>query len=267
MLIVIDMDIQEFVDAWRSEEITNAELMRVLVLHETWDVPIPEEAFAEYERTGGLAGLVVNEAVDGERRLLVFSSTAAREDARGEWINGVPTRFITVPGQWVFQLDFEEVDALVIDAGAVHSIALDKEQMQQITERAWATMIEDALDGLANDVIEPGEDRDVLLSLVADYPYFELAVYEEGDDARLVAAPDDQGRSLAAVFTHADAFDAFAEETNDDDLRSVTLTGVELFEQIREMDLDGVMFDCSGPGPVLVFDRAFAEDVVRAAGA
>ena len=95
----------------------------------------------------------------------------------------------------------------------------------------------------------------------------DVQVLRVDTDARLVAAPDDQGRSLAAVFTHADAFDAFAEETNDDDLRSVTLTGVELFEQIREMDLDGVMFDCSGPGLVLVFDRAFAEDVVRVAGA
>ena len=37
--------------------------------------------------------------------------------------------------------------------------------------------------------------------------------------------------------------------------------------RLAEMDLDGVMFDCSGPGLVLVFDRAFAEDVVRVAGA
>ena len=84
-------------------------------------------------------------------------------------------------------------------------------------------------------------------------------------DARLVAAPDDQGRDLIAVFTHADAFDAFAEETNDEELRSVTLSGVELCEQLRELGVDGVMFDCSGPGPVSVFERAFAEDVLRTA--
>jgi hypothetical protein len=137
--------------------------------------------------------------------------------------------------------------------------------MQQIAERAWASVIEDVLDELANGDVEPGEERDDMLSLVADYPYFELAVYEDGDDARLVAAPDDQGRDLIAVFTHADAFDAFAEETNDEELRSVTLSGVELCEQLRELGVDGVMFDCSGPGPVSVFERAFAEDVLRTA--
>jgi hypothetical protein len=255
------MEIRDVVRAWRADDITVAELMRAFVLHESWDVPVPPAAVAEYERSGTLSDIVVNE-LDGRRRLFLFSDASSPRD---EWIDGVASRFITVPGQWVFQLDLQEVDEMVIDPGAEHSIALDAEQMQQIAERAWASVIEDVLDELANGDVEPGEERDDMLSLVADYPYFELAVYEDGDDARLVAAPDDQGRDLIAVFTHADAFDAFAEETNDEELRSVTLSGVELCEQLRELGVDGVMFDCSGPGPASAFERAFAEDVLRTA--
>lgn len=259
------MSIRDAVNAWRSEEITLHELMRAMALHETWDVPVSEEAAAEYERSGVLNDLVVSEA-DGERRLFLFSEEATHPDARRDWVDGVSSCFISAPGQWVFQLDFDEVDALVIDPGASHSVVFEKEQMQQLAERAWATVIEDALDELASGELEPGEERDELLNLIADYPYFELAVYEDGDDARLVAAPDDQGRDLAAVFTHADAFDAFADETDDEELRSITLTGLELCDQLRQLDLDGLTFDCSGPGPTTVFERSFAEDVLQAAG-
>lgn len=256
------MEIRDVVNAWRADEITLAELMRAFVLHESWDVPAPSSAVAEYEQFGTLSDIVVNE-LDGLRRLFLFSDA---ELPRDEWLTGVSSQFVNAPGQWVFQLDLREVDELVIDPGAEHSIVFDEEQMNQIAERAWATVIEDVLDELATGDLEPGVERDELSSMIADYPYFELAVYEDGDGARLVAAPNEQGRDLAAVFTHADAFDAFAEETNDEDLRSVTLSGVELCEQMREMGIEGVLFDCSGPGPALVFERSFAEDVLRAAG-
>jgi hypothetical protein len=84
------------------------------------------------------------------------------------------------------------------------------------------------------------------------------------DDNQLVMAPDQKGRTLAAIFTAEDACAAFLEETSQTHLQSLTYSGKNLFEILGKMDLTGMVFNCSGPITPVAFAAAFSQIVLEA---
>lgn len=88
-----------------------------------------------------------------------------------------------------------------------------------------------------------------------------------GSPLMLALAPDEGGRRLAAAFTAQDALQLFIvsreSARGSDDLVSVRLTGRELFEQIASgSELDGVVFNPSGPGLPVALSREVADLVL-----
>lgn len=88
-----------------------------------------------------------------------------------------------------------------------------------------------------------------------------------GSSLMLALAPDEGGRRLAAAFTAQDALQLFIVSRESvrgsDDLVSVRLTGRELFEQIAAgSELDGVVFNPSGPGQPVALSREVADLVL-----
>jgi hypothetical protein len=77
---------------------------------------------------------------------------------------------------------------------------------------------------------------------------------------RLVMAPDQKGRTLAAVFTSEDACEAFLDEAGKQggtQLEPLIYAGKNLFELLSKMDLTGIVFNCSGPNSARSFCGCF----------
>jgi len=100
---------------------------------------------------------------------------------------------------------------------------------------------------------------------VRDHQGYLLAVTKEGEQVRLALAPDPQGRALAAVFTHDDCFDAFASGLGGQ-LMMLNLPGRQLFEQLAETQLDGIVFNPAGPPAPVAFAAAFSRVILESGG-
>jgi hypothetical protein len=80
-------------------------------------------------------------------------------------------------------------------------------------------------------------------------------------------APDQKGRTLAAVFTSEDACEAFLDEAGKQggtQLEPLIYAGKNLFELLSKMDLTGIVFNCSGPTPPVAFAAAFSQVILEA---
>ena len=92
-----------------------------------------------------------------------------------------------------------------------------------------------------------------------------------GDDASqglsMVLAPDGSGRRLVAAFTAQDALQQFVAASSSGgavSLVSARLSGKELFEQVASTnDLDGIVFNASGPGQPIPLSRDAAYAVLK----
>jgi hypothetical protein len=82
----------------------------------------------------------------------------------------------------------------------------------------------------------------------------------------LALAPDNHSRRLAAAFTAQDGLQQFvaARNASDAELIAVRLSGAELFGQLAEADLDGVVFNPAGPGSPVPLTKAVAAHVLSA---
>jgi hypothetical protein len=86
-----------------------------------------------------------------------------------------------------------------------------------------------------------------------------------GGGNRLLMAPDQKGQALAAVFTFEDACDAFLEQARTQvDMKPLIYAGKDLFKMLSEMNLTGIVFNCSGPAPPVAFAAAFSKVVLEA---
>jgi len=88
----------------------------------------------------------------------------------------------------------------------------------------------------------------------------------EGRDT-LALAPDSQNRSLAAVFTCEEAFEAYYPECKqrypEGELMQIPLAGPEMFAQLQATQLTGMVFNCAGRLRPIAFAAQFAEVVLN----
>ena len=108
----------------------------------------------------------------------------------------------------MFRMPLEGIDFIAIDAASPHAIAYGRDLFSRLKQMADAVEVEEALLEL-----RAGPDpREELLKLVRDYQGYSAAVQKADKAIRIAMAPDAKGRSLAAVFTHDDAFEAYLEQ-------------------------------------------------------
>ena len=75
--------------------------------------------------------------------------------------------------------------------------------------------------------------------------------------------PDTKGRTLAAAFTSDDTFDAFVPEaqamSDGAEVQQMQIDGEALYDTFLRMQIDGFVFNCSGPVSAVAFAQAAAE--------
>ena len=249
------------IERWQKQELPGLELMRCLISYQEWMIPVAEAAVAEMLQRGENPRIVYNTDPQGVSRLLIFSDADAyRQFSEGIGIS-TEQHFLTTMGSWIFRLPLEVIDFVAINPFSPHEIAYGKEHFPRLKQMAEAIQVEEALRGLRTG----NGNADDLLPIVRDYKTYRVPAWRTAQGLQMAMAPDSQGRVLAAVFTCDDTMDAYsaqipAPETPDLPLQ-LTLTGTELFTQLLKMQLDGVVFNCSGPQPI-AFALHFAQVVL-----
>ena len=103
------------------------------------------------------------------------------------------------------------------------------------------------------------------IARVRDYKSYLLGVVQEPTGMRVAIADDDEGRSLAAVFTHTDNFNAWAAEQHGDEVQALEMDGRSLFGQLSNFKtMHGLVFNCSGLARPVAFSADFCALVLKA---
>lgn len=150
-----------------------------------------------------------------------------------------------------------QVDRLNVNPAYEPKISWRGEQIELLV--AWAKQ---AAVELA--VLEPERVRDPLGTLASYESYY--VVYENYEDAHsIVLAPDNQSRSLAAVFTSWDCVEAFRSAMQSEAsgvLEAAQLPAVELFPLVQRLDVQGMVFNPWTHLPPRALSAAFLDRVM-----
>jgi hypothetical protein len=220
---------EESMALFHNGELQFRPLLRELIGHNGWIIPASEE---DEERP-------VLWRMDGKLWLLAFSS----DETFKEYLDDESaSRAQTVDGRWLFSSLSPPIDGVVLDAGKTHGTQFDSEKFDYLRIWAQGLKVERILSGAA------GEDG---FPFLREFEGYRLPVVQsESGKAHIALAPDAQGRKLAAVFTAEDCLEAFLKDAQGaygEGLLVDTLDGAKLFEQLKALPLDGVVFNCSGP--------------------
>jgi len=248
------LTIPQSIEQWRNKQISGLALMRTLVSHPTWYVPVSESEAAEMLATNSASRIMFNRNPDGVNSLLLYSN--------GDQYKGPGQHFLTTAGTWVFRLPLDGIDQIWIDPNTPHDILYDKEQFARLREMADAILLEATLLGLRQGSAPEGSLRQV-----RDYRNYTVAAAVVEGRPRMLMAPDNKGRTLAAIFTFDDVYDAFLPDAKAQagaaQIQQMQLSGEALFNVIQKMSLDGIVFNCSGPVTPVAFAAAFARLVLE----
>ncbi len=177
----------------------------------------------------------------GERVLPVFRSREAAEAAE---LPSVPGALIVAAGSHVFRLTgFDRID---IDPGTEDALSFGGDDL--ITLGVWGEISD-----VERAIVSPEMCESPFVTLRTFPRYFVVVADSEGSPD-LLMAPDAGGRKLLAVFTADDAVEAFVASLVASEGVATTMGGEELFFALRELPVDGFVFNCCGP----VATRAFA---------
>lgn len=253
--------IQLFID----EKITGIELARALVSWPTWSVP------AQFDEDGqpGVSRFVMG---DGTRFFRLFSDREAVDELRAaEGDDAIGPNFIETHGWWAFLQLTDDMQWVDINPRCQPDIHYRQPQFDMLREMARAVQVEGVLRDLSrarseDELAHAGGEEDPL-ALLREYEGYHIVLQQGGeDDFQLVLAPDTKGRMLAAVFTASDTLQAFLNERReltDGSHRSVAVDGKTLFTQLKQIELDGIVFNCSGPIPPSALAPQFLDLVLQ----
>jgi hypothetical protein len=229
------------------------------------DVEALHRAITEYpdwrvleDADGGFSPLVDEH---GQRWLTLFSTDDALYEFRRS--SGFePARVGRTPGYVAFKTMLEGVHGVQLNPDtpiAIHfTLAEHGEQLER-----WgnAVFVEQAL-------ADPGMVSDPF-KVYRNFQNYQVVVVKAEDGTETVAmAPDDKGRRLVAVFTATDTVQAFIRARSSrlgGTLRVLHFSGTKLFTTLQQREMDGIVFNCSGPIPARAFQPAFAEKVLAGA--
>lgn len=249
--------IPEYIAQWRNKQIESTALMRLLVSHPAWSLPVSESAALEMMAENAASRIQYNRDPQGVNRQLIFSSPEAFAVYQKNCGEPREQYLFTTTGAWVFRLPLEGIDEIWIDPLTPGDIRYVKAQFNQLRAMADAIEAEQSLAALRQ-----GTAPDSALSLVKNYAAFWVPVLVRGEGMHLMFAPDSKGRKLAAVFTSEDTLAAFLPEakTHAGEAQVVERIwkGKDLFPLLLAMPIDGIVFNCAGPVNPVAFAKGFA---------
>jgi len=250
----------EAIRAWQSQRLGATALMRELVGHDRWELPVTERSARAFRTTNAAPEPWLYEDRDGHLRLFLFSDRDAYRRYRDAAGAAREQTLVTTPGVSLFTRDLGALEAIHVDPLTADGLTLGRDLYRRLNVVADAVRVERALVQLRGGSTRVGNQ----LSSVRHFQAFHVAVREGEEGPTFGLAPDPRNRLLAAVFTLNDCYEAFAREVGASTFKHGILSGEQLFSELLDSGLDGIVFNCCGPVPPVAFAPAFARLVLEA---
>ena len=246
-----EISLREAIQQTLDGKLSGPALLRRFMTHDDWRVPVHVDA-------EGKQFPVYIKDTDDQRFALYFTDEQGYQDgcaAIGAELMG--ERVLRLAGRTLFLNLGDDADIISINWNSPPQIFFKKAQVPSL--RRWAQAV-----NVEHTLMSPTPD----LSLLKHFDAFYIVLQKIPEGFALVLAPDAHDRKLAAVFTAEDALEAFLkdERIGKFEFEPVTRTvpGQQLFEDLQDMPLDGIAFNCAGPVPQRRFAAALANAVVTA---
>lgn len=148
---------------------------------------------------------------------------------------------------WLFA-NFPDVNSIIIDAHSDYALQIPKQYFANLIRMFKAQRIEQCLSE---------QNNENWLFTLKDFPYYLLPIVNDHQGLSHIAlAPDQQQRSLAAIFTAEDCAQRYMQAVGDK-LGNVTMDlieGTKLFHHLDMLPLNGLVFNCYGPAPMVAIN-------------
>lgn len=256
---VTDHPVLRALQRFRAKQIPASSLMRAVVEFDRWVVPVSAESAAAAAAGLPVPSVMMSQEPSGVTRLFLFTSPEAWNTFIS--VVGGPRpdqQFLTKDGAFIVGLPIDEVNWIVIDPASQHEFSYTHEQIPMLRRTAKVLEVEEALELLRFNP-EAATGR---VELVRDFPDYRVVVQKLGEESRICMAPDDRGRTLAAVFTFDDAAETFlhdaAPTVTEGELAIMAVNGPGLFQTLSQMNIEGLVFNCRGPTTTIAFAAEFA---------
>jgi len=226
----------------RAEEITDEQLLRILVTYDSWCVPSQPED-------------------DGHRMLVLQRDEGpvveafTTEEAYAEHMQQVseqPFGWMTVSGEWLFSNLNDTLIALEINAP--QGVRFTFKSKVFATLRNWSRSV------LVERALVTQMDDAATFQLLCESTFLIVSTQPDVVPLQIALAPDSNGRTLAAIFTAPDALNLYlqaAQKSTNASLSTHSVSGKPLFSSLASMSIDGVVFNCFGPTKPLAVSHRF----------
>jgi hypothetical protein len=248
------------IEAWRAGSIGGTSLLRALVEHDRWELPVTEPSLQMLRATNAAPEPWLYRDADGAYRLFLFSARASWDQFRVAAAVHYDQPLATTAGLSIFTRDLTSLAGLHIDPLCPEALTLGSELFTRLNIVADAVHVERSLTQLRGGVSRVATQ----LSVVRSFNAWHVGFSHANGTRQLALAPDARGRVLASAFTLRDCYEAFAREVESTTgpLEHAILRGEVLFAMLLEGAFDGIVFNCCGPASPVAFAPAFARLVL-----
>jgi hypothetical protein len=250
----------EAIRAWQEQAMSATGLMRNVVAFDRWELPITERSWQAMRTTNAPPEPWLYRDASNRPRLFLFSSRQAYRRYHEAARIAKEQPFTATSGVSIFTRDLSALESVHLDPLTADTLTLGRDLFPRLNVVADAVRVERSLVQLRGGATRVAHQ----LSAVRNFAAYHVAFRDTPEGARFAIAPDPRSRYLAAVFTLNDCYEAFAREVGAATFKHGILTGEQLFTELLDAGLDGIVFNCCGPVPPVAFAPAFARLVLEA---
>ena len=226
-------------------------LLRRLVSHNGWRIPI------EIDGDGNRRPVFVKDTKDQRFQLLFTDEPSYQAGAKVIGPAIMSERYVEMKGVDLFASLSDESDVAAINWGAPPEIFFKQAQYASLRRWARAARVEQTLNSPTPD-----------LKLLKHFDAYYIVLQKVEDGYALTLAPDKHDRKIAAIFTAEDTLQAFLKDQRAGQIAFEPITraipGEHLFDDLKDLGLDGIAFNYSGPAPRRMFIASLASSVMAA---
>ncbi|HLX64608.1 MAG TPA: hypothetical protein VKX17_25270 [Planctomycetota bacterium] len=241
-----ELNPRDAIGQFLKQRLTGTQLLRSLALYHNWRIPARLEGLVPVYNSFDLG--------HGSTHFFLFSDKDAYLQCRNQiGISIMGEYYIdNVAGHNAFASIGPEVTVVNINPYSEREIHYTLEQIPRL--RAWSQIVrtEAALDAAQTD--NTGHEA------IREFPGYYFIME---DEQYIALVPDGRGRKFAALFTSDDALELYLQRYGKPNMKPVPISGAALFKAIRNMPLDGLVFNCSGPTKAKAFPLAFAHELAQ----
>ena len=230
------MTIKEKLQAFHTQSINFYTLMREILAYQNWVLASQNEQPL----------LLKN---DDQTLLLLYTDLNCFEKQNGNSIE-----HITKDGNWIVENLSQPISAVIIDPNENHAVQLEQKYFSVLQNLRKSIQVEQILQG--------NEPKPKALQQLQQFKHFLIPIIQDSNGVtHITLAPDEQGRKLAAIFTSEDCLQAFVTASKHllgEDIKIDEISGKQLFQNLTQVPIDGIVFNCNGP----VEPRALSKNFV-----